>query len=88
AKKKAQNMRKIIENQPNRRICSYQRVNTTEKHDLLRPSLDVFNLFNRKNDDIQYFYESQLLSEVTAIADTHLHPGEPRSARVSLKVNF
>ncbi|MFM7331159.1 MAG: hypothetical protein ACKO1L_05790 [Brachymonas sp.] len=35
-------MRKIIENQPNRRICSYQRVNTTEKHDLLRPSLGIW----------------------------------------------
>jgi hypothetical protein len=50
--------------------------------------LDVFNLFNRRNDDIQYFYESQLPGEAAPVADRHIHPAEPRSIRVSMKVNF
>jgi outer membrane receptor protein involved in Fe transport len=50
--------------------------------------LDVFNLFNRRNEDIQYFYESQLPFEAAPVADRHIHPGEPRSIRVSMKVNF
>jgi hypothetical protein len=49
---------------------------------------DVFNLFNRRNDDIQYFYESQLSSEAAPVADRHSHSAEPRSVRVSMKVNF
>lgn len=51
-------------------------------------SLDVFNLFNRKNDDIQYYYESQLPGQATPVADRHVHPAEPRTVRVSLRVNF
>ncbi len=50
--------------------------------------LDVFNLFNRRNNDIQYFYESQLPGEAAPVADRHIHPAEPRSLRVSMKVNF
>ena len=50
--------------------------------------LDVFNLFNRRNNDIQYFYESQLPGEAAPVADRHVHPAEPRSLRVSMKVNF
>lgn len=51
-------------------------------------SLDVFNLFNRKNDDIQYYYESQLPGQTTPVADRHVHPAEPRTLRVSMRVNF
>jgi outer membrane cobalamin receptor len=50
--------------------------------------LDVFNLFNRRNDDIQYFYESQLPGEAAPVADRHIHPAEPRSVRLAMKVNF
>ena len=50
--------------------------------------LDVFNLSDRKVDDIQYFYESQLPGEPAPVADRHLHPAEPRSARVTLKVTL
>jgi outer membrane receptor protein involved in Fe transport len=50
--------------------------------------LDVFNLFNRRNDDIQYFYESQLPGEAAPVADRHIHPAEPRSLRVSMRMNF
>ncbi len=48
--------------------------------------LDVFNLLDRRVDDIQYFYESRLPGEAEAVADRHVHPGEPRSARLSLRV--
>jgi hypothetical protein len=41
-------------------------------------TLDVFNLADRKVDDIQYFYESRLPGETEAVADRHLHPAEPR----------
>jgi outer membrane receptor protein involved in Fe transport len=49
-------------------------------------TLDVFNLFNRKVDDIQYVYESRVPGEAEAVADRHVHPAEPRSARLTLKL--
>jgi outer membrane receptor protein involved in Fe transport len=51
-------------------------------------TLDVFNLFDRKVNDIQYYYESQLPGEGAPVADRHVHPAEPRSARLSLQVRF
>ena len=51
-------------------------------------TLDIFNLTNKKANDIQYFYESQLLGEAAAVADRHVHAAEPRSARVTLQVRF
>ena len=54
----------------------------------IEASLDVFNLTDRKVNDIQYFYESQLPGELAPLADRHLHPAEPRTARVSLRVKF
>ncbi|MCR5869236.1 TonB-dependent receptor [Aquincola sp. J276] len=51
-------------------------------------TLDVFNLFDRKVDDIQYYYESQLPGEATATAGRHVHPAEPRSVRVTLNMRF
>lgn len=56
-----------------------------------RPSsltVDVFNLFNRKVDDIQYYYASQLAGESAAANGKVVHPGEPRSVRVTYKVAF
>ena len=47
--------------------------------------VDVFNLLNRRAQDIQYFYESRLPFEPQAVADRHLHPAEPRSVRVTLR---
>jgi len=49
-------------------------------------TLDVFNLGNRKVDDIQYYYESQLAGEAAPVADRHVHPAEPRSLRLTLRV--
>jgi len=51
-------------------------------------TLDVFNLFDRQVNDIQYFYESRLPGESAPVADRHVHPAEPRSARLSLQVRF
>ena len=51
-------------------------------------TLDVFNLFNRKVNDIEYFYESQLPGETAPVADKHVHPGEPRTLRLTLRVGF
>ncbi len=51
-------------------------------------TLDVFNLFDRKVNDIEYFYESQLPGEATAVADRHVHPAEPRTLRLTLRVGF
>ncbi|WP_238455670.1 TonB-dependent receptor [Azohydromonas lata] len=51
-------------------------------------TLDVFNLFNRRVNDIEYFYASQLPGETAPVADRHVHPAEPRTARLTLRVGF
>lgn len=51
-------------------------------------TLDVFNLFDRKVNDIEYFYESQLPGEPAPVADKHIHPAEPRTLRLTLRVGF
>ena len=50
----------------------------------LRVQLDAFNLQNRRSNQIDYYYESRLRGEVTAVADRHFHPVEPRSIRLAL----
>ena len=51
-------------------------------------TVDVFNLGNRQVNNIQCFYVSQLPGETTPVADRHVHPAEPRTVRVSLRVAF
>jgi outer membrane receptor protein involved in Fe transport len=51
-------------------------------------TLDVFNLFDRKVNDIEYDYQSQLPTEAAPVADKHVHPAEPRTVRVTLKLAF
>jgi hypothetical protein len=51
-------------------------------------TLDVFNLFDREVNDIQYFYESRLPEEAAAVDDRHVHPAEPRSLRLTLRLGF
>lgn len=51
-------------------------------------SLDVFNLSDRQVNDIQYFYGSQLPGEAAPVADRHVHPAEPRTARVTMRMRF
>ena len=55
----------------------------------VRVALDVFNLFDRKASDIDYFYASRLKGEPgEGVNDVHSHPVEPRSVRVTLTANF
>jgi outer membrane receptor protein involved in Fe transport len=55
----------------------------------LRLAVDVFNLLDAKDSDVDYFYTSRLPGEpAEGIADVHLHPALPRTARVSLIVGF
>jgi len=52
-------------------------------------SLDVFNLFNRAADDIDYYYTSRLPGEPLAgVADYHTHPAEKRAFRLTLTSYF
>jgi outer membrane receptor protein involved in Fe transport len=55
----------------------------------LRLSLDIFNLFDRKVSDIDYFYASRLRGEpLGGVNDLHFHPVEPRTLRATLQLNF
>jgi outer membrane receptor protein involved in Fe transport len=51
-------------------------------------SASVFNLFDKRDNDITYFYESQLPGEAAPVADFHFHPVEPRTLRVNLTATF
>jgi hypothetical protein len=57
-----------------------------------RINFDVFNLFNRKSNDIEYYYASRLNTNppepVLGVNDIHFHPAEPRSARVALVMHY
>jgi len=48
----------------------------------------VFNLFDRRDNDITYFYESQLPGEAAPVADIHFHPVEPRTVRAALTLKL
>ena len=50
--------------------------------------LEGFNLTNRKDSAIDYYYASQLKGETASVTDVHFHPIESRSFRVSMVVNF
>ena len=57
-------------------------------HRNARLQLDVFNLLDRKANDIEYAYESRLPGEAGPVFDRHVHPVEPRAARLSLLLDF
>ena len=49
----------------------------------------MFNLFNAKDSDIDYFYTSRLPGEpLDGVDDIHLHPTLPRTARLNLVVGI
>jgi hypothetical protein len=55
----------------------------------IKLALDVFNLFNSKASDIDYYYVSRLKGEPSGgVADRHYHPVEPRSIRLTLTSRF
>lgn len=51
-------------------------------------TLDIYNLFDRRANDIEYGYASQLPGETAPVFDRHLHPTEPRSLRLTLSHRF
>jgi hypothetical protein len=51
--------------------------------------LELFNIFDAKVSDIDYFYRSRLSGEAPeGIEDVHTHPALPRSARFGLLLSF
>ena len=44
-------------------------------------ALDVFNVFNVKWNDIEYYYVSRLQNEASPSPDFVVHPGVPRTVR-------
>ncbi len=53
-----------------------------------RLTLDVYNLLDRRANDIEYWYSSRLAAESAAVDDRHVHPVEPRSLRLTLAHRF
>ncbi len=54
----------------------------------LKIELEGFNLTDRKDSAIDYYYASQLKGESAAVDDIHFHPIESRSFRLTLTANF
>jgi outer membrane receptor protein involved in Fe transport len=51
--------------------------------------LEVFNLFDAKASDIDYFYVSRLRGEpADGVDDVHTHPALPRTVRFGLQFTF
>lgn len=47
-------------------------------------ALDVFNLLDRDDNDIEYYYTSRLPGEpLGGVDDRHIHPAEPRTVRMT-----
>ena len=53
-----------------------------------RVEAEIFNLTNRRDSAIDYYYESRLRNEAAPVGDIHFHPVEPRSLRITLTHNF
>jgi hypothetical protein len=53
-----------------------------------RIELEGFNLTNRQDSAVDYYYVSRLKSESAPRADVHFHPIEPRSLRLTLARNW
>lgn len=59
------------------------------RHRKWEAAVECLNLFDRKDNDIEYFYTSRLPGEpLGGFDDTHLHPTEPRTFRVRLTYRF
>ena len=56
--------------------------------DRLSAFVTVFNVFDAEDNDITYFYESQLPGEPAPVEDIHFHPVEPRTVRGTLTVRY
>ena len=54
----------------------------------MRVELEGYNLVNRRDSAIDYYYASQLPGESAPVSDIHFHPIESRSFRVNFTTNF
>ncbi len=54
----------------------------------MKIEIEGFNLANRRDSAVDYFYESRLQGEAVASTDVHFHPVESRSFRVTLTSSF
>jgi TonB dependent receptor/TonB-dependent Receptor Plug Domain len=54
----------------------------------LAAGLSVYNVGNRPDYDIEYYYASQLRGEAAPVPDVHFHPTEPRTVRATLTYRF
>jgi outer membrane receptor protein involved in Fe transport len=51
-------------------------------------ALECLNLLDREDNDIEYYYPSQLSTEAAPVDDIHFHPAEPRMVRVKMTYRF
>lgn len=51
-------------------------------------AVECLNLFDRKDNDIEYYYSSRMQGEATGVDDIHLHPTEPRTFRFRVTYRF
>ena len=59
------------------------------RHQNWEAVVECLNLFDRKDNDIEYFYTSRLQNERAAgYDDIHLHPTEPRTFRLRVTYKF
>jgi outer membrane receptor protein involved in Fe transport len=56
--------------------------------DNIQVSAALFNVFDSRDNDITYLYESQLPGEAEPVTDIHFHPVEPRTFRLTLRATF
>ena len=54
----------------------------------MRLELEGFNLTDRRDSAIDYYYESRLANETEAVEDIHFHPIEPRTFRLTFVKNW
>ncbi len=50
--------------------------------------LECLNVLDRKDRDIEYFYESRMRNETDPVNDIHFHPAEPRMFRARVTYKF
>jgi hypothetical protein len=51
-------------------------------------AVDIFNVFNSRWNDIEYYYVSRLQNEAAATPDFVVHPGIPRTFRAHFRISF
>lgn len=54
----------------------------------MKLQLDGYNLLNRRNNDIDYYYPSRLAHEPAPVADVHSHPLEKRALRLTVNISY